>query len=285
MTITFKGEIAGSRQATNSEGSRSYTRAFRLITDSKTDGPYEIGSDVNLPVIGSTYPSDGQAYCNNISIVNSDPWQGWTATYQYSDKRELDEDDPEQDETKISFTGEVYQLPAFRDKDEKAVMNSAGDYFLDPPVTMDDSHLIAKFKTNVKLLPIWVLSYQNAVNSGPITISGLKVAKGLAKMTRLEVSERQKRGNITFFTVSYELHIKKKGHRLEVLDAGLRQRNASGGLEDILNDPPGDVEPVTQPVPLDGQGKVITNPTPANSQYRYFYLYPELDFTVLPGVS
>ena len=91
MTVTLKEEIGEARHATNDQGSRSYTRAFRLETSLQSEDAWDVGSHAGLPVIGDTFPSDARAYCHNIDIDNSDPWKGWIATYEYSDKRQITE--------------------------------------------------------------------------------------------------------------------------------------------------------------------------------------------------
>jgi hypothetical protein len=47
----------------------------------------------------------------------------------------------------------------------------------------------------------------------------------------------------------------------------------------------GDTEEVTQPVPLDGAGDVLADPTPSTAIFGNFTIYDELDFSALPGVA
>jgi len=283
MTVTYLGELHSSRAAENNLGKRTYTRAFRLESDNKADSAYDVGSNASLPVIGSVYPDDAAAYVQTISIANSDPWKGWTATYQYSTERQIDQTDPENDEVLVSWTSEIYQEPVFKDNAGNGIMNSAGDIFVEPLPTRDNAHLIAKLRANVQSVPTWVIDYQNAVNSGPITIGGLAVAVGLAKMQRIEIGEKETRGLLTFYQLSFEIHIHKDGWKLEPLDAGFRIRDAANKLVAIENE--GDNDTTTTPVQLNGLGKVQNNPTPANAVFLEFKVYPELDFTVLPGVT
>ena len=283
MTVTYLGEQDSSRAAENNLGKRSYTRAFKLETDSKTDTAYDVGSHASLPVIGSVYPADTAAYVQSISIACVDGYKAWVATYQYSTERQIDQTDPDNDEVLVSWTSEIYQEPVFKDTSGNGILNSAGDTFTEPLPARDAAHLIAKIRKNVQAIPAWVLSYQNAVNSMAITIGGLSIAAGLAKMQRIEIGEREKRDTLTYYQISFEIHVHKDGWKLEPLDIGFRERNTAGKLVDIKNE--GDSEVPTTPVMLDGAGKVLNNPTPATAVYREFVVYPELDFTSLPGVT
>lgn len=283
MTVTYMGELDSARSAKNTRGKRSYTRAFRLETDSRSDSAYTVGSHASLPVIGSIHPDDPAAYVDDISIDNTDPWKGWTATYQYTTERSFDQSDPENDEVLVSWTSEIYQEPVFKDNNGNAILNSAGDYFLDPVPARDASHLIARIRKNVTSIPIWVLTYQNAVNNSAISIAGLPVAAGQAKLQRIDIGERQKRGNSIFYEIAFEIHLHANGWKLEPLDAGFRRKDDEGKRVQITND--GDNEPVTSPALLNGEGGLLSNPSPVTAVYGDFDVYPERNFSILPGIA
>ena len=286
MTVTYKGEIHTSRKGKNTQGVRSYSRTFRLVTDTKADGVFDVGSHSSLPVIGDNFPGDLYAYCSTLSVECTDGFSGWTVTADYTTTTStIDRINPADNGEKISWSSEIYQEPVFIDTQDppEAVLNSAGDLFLDPSPTRDASHLIARVKKNVTSVPSWILQYQNAVNSGAITIGGLSIGAGLAKVQRIEIGEGQIFGTATFYPLSLEIHIHKDGWRLKPLDAGFRKRNADGDLVVIVNK--GDTEEVTQPVPLDGAGDVLADPTPSTAIFGNFTIYEELDFSALPGVA
>lgn len=282
MTVTYLGEIDGDRKAQNRLGVRSYTRAFKLESDDKTDSAYDVGSNASLPVIGSTYADDTQAYCQTLSVDNTDPWKGWTVTAEYSTERTIDSTDPANDEVLVSFTSEIYQAPVFADTSGNAILNSAGDYFIDPVPHRDISDFIAKVRANVQSVPTWVLSKQNNVNSGQITVGGLVIAAGKAKLQRIEIGERQRRNDIDFYQLSFELHCREGGWLLEPLDAGFREIE-SGALVQIKN--AGDEEEPNSPVPLDGSGVSLAAPTPSTAVFGSFTVYTTSDLTTLPGIT
>lgn len=281
MTITLKGEDVTARTATNTKGVRSYTRAFKLETTDKTDGPFAIGSTSGLPRIGSVHPEDSGAWCTTLRVDNFAPYKGWRVTAEYSSEMELAEN-PTNDPALIRWDSEQFQKPAIFDYNGEAIVNSAGDPF-DPPNMMDDSRRVVTVTKNLASVPAWILTYQDAINSGPFTIDGVSVATGLAKMQRVAVSERQTRNGTSFRTVDFTIHLQKNGWKLEPLDAGFREREATGTppeLKNIKN--PNDDELPGAPVPLDGSGRQLADPTPANCVFLDFDVYEPKDFSILP---
>ncbi len=284
MTITYLGERHA--PATNTKGARSYTRSFKLITSAKTERAYHVGSHASLPVIGEVHPDDAGAWCTTLQVDPSDPWKGWTVTAEYSTERELAEI-PTSDPAEITWGSEQFQKAAITNYAGEAIVNSAGDPF-DPPIMIDDSRPYVTVSKNLATVPTWVMTYQDAVNSASFIVDGVTVGAGLAKMQNISVSPKQSRNGTSFRTVTFTIHLQKQGWLSKVLDAGFRQIVDSGsgsgsgspGLENIRN--LGDDELPAAPVPLDGAGRALENPTPANAVYRYDTVYETKDFSALP---
>lgn len=298
MTVIYHGEDYSARSGQNDTGTRSYTRVFKLETTLKTEDVFAVGSHASLPVIGSVYgytdssgvfvPRDPFAYCTSLSVACVGGWKQWTVTAQYKvstgEEEEPPEENPENDPPTITFSSEIYQEPVFRDVNNNSIMNSAGDMFVDPSPMRDAAHLIIKAKKNYLKAPSWCLTYQNSVNASAFTIAGLSVAKQLARITRFELSEKKVRGDYTYRELSFELHVHRDGWRPQILDAGLMQVDP----EDDQNRIPctdADNEAVTSPVALNGSGQQLNNPSPGTSHFKEFQIYPEVDFSILPGVS
>jgi hypothetical protein len=196
MTITMHGIIPESRSAKNSKGVKTYSQTYHLTTDSKTDDQYDIGSHPDLPVLGSTFASDADAYCIDVSPKCVSGYVHWNVTVEYSSERELAED-PTDDPALTEWDGDQYQRPLVVDEDGKVVCNSAGDLF-DPPVMVDDSRLMSVTTKNLASIPTWIMNYSNAVNSDAFTLDGFSVAIGQAKMLRPKISKPQFRNGIAF---------------------------------------------------------------------------------------
>lgn len=277
MTTTLKEEISSGRTARNSKGARTYTRKFRVTSNDKTDGPFEVGSTSGLPLIGSAHPEDANAFCIELTVENTEPYAGWTVTANYSDERTID-DNPTDDAASISWGSEQFQKPAVFDLSGKLIVNSAGDPF-DPPAMMDDSRRVVTVEKNLAVVPSWILDYQDAVNSDVFSVDGISIGIGRAKIQNVTVSPRQRRNGTTFRTVNFTIHLQRDGWLLDILDAGFR-RKVSGGRENIKNS--GDGESPTAPVPLDGSGQPIGDPTPTNCVFLQFAVYKTRAFSSLP---
>jgi len=279
MTITYKGEIPAGRSAKNSLGIRTYQRQFRLVTDSRSDGPYEIGSNANLPSIGSVHPEDASAWCRELTVDNDEPYTGWIVTANYSSERELSET-PTSDPAFVTWDSEQFQKPAIQDKDGDAVVNSAGDFF-DPPAMMDDSRRVVTVQKNLTAVPTWILDYQDAVNSDQFTVDGVTIAIGTAKMQRVSVGAEDIRNGTTFRQVTFTMHLQRDGWDMQILDAGFRRIDPGDSTKRIAISLDDGTEPTT-PALLDGSGGLLSNPTPANAVFKTFSVYKTRTFSSLP---
>lgn len=276
MTVTYIGESPLDSEAVNDLGVRSYTRGFWLSTTSKTEGPYTVGSNGSLPVIGSVHPEDSTAYCRRLSVKRAAGWRLWKVVAEYSNEYALNTT-ATSDPAIITWSTEQFQKPAVFDTSGDAILNSAGDYF-DPPAMIDDSRRIVTVQKNVAAVPSWLLTYQDAVNNDTFSVGGVSIAIGQAKMQSVSVSSQQVRGATTFYQVTFTMHFQKNGWKLSLLDAGYRRKD--GTQRKIITNSDGTLP--TMPVPLDGSGAVLSNPTPATAVYREFTVYETKAFSSLP---
>ena len=277
MAVEYIGESPSGRSAQNTKGARTYVRKFLLRTTTQADGPYAVGSNASLPIIGNAHPEDANAFCVSLQVENTAPWAGWTVTANYSDERTID-DTPTDDAASISWGSEQFQKPAVFDLSGNLIVNSAGDPF-DPPAMMDDSRRVVTVEKNLAVVPTWILDYQDAVNSDAFTVDGVSIGIGKAKMQNVTVSPRQRRNGTIFRTVTFTIHLQRDGWLLDILDAGFREK-VSGGRRNIKNN--GDGESPTAPVPLDGNGLPIDDPTPTNCVFLQFAVYKTRAFSSLP---
>lgn len=279
MTITYKGEDPLGRSAQNLKGVRTYTRAFLFTADAEEDA-WDVGSHPNAPVIGSAYRD---AWCISSSPACVSGRDGWKITAQYSSEIQLNED-PTQDAAKVRVYTEQFQKVLQTDINGNSVCNSAGDPF-DPPIMVDDSRRVITVQKNMATHPSWILSYQDAVNSDSFTVKGQTYAAGKGKVQRVDIGDEQSRNSITYYVVSFEIHLQKNGWIVSQLDAGFRELQAGSGsgvgsLVNIVN--PGDGLQPSAPVPLGGNGVSLANPSFTNNVFLNFTAYEQLPFSVLP---
>jgi len=276
MTVTYIGENHGS--ASNERGSRSYTLIFRLSTTLKSESAFDVGSHASLPVIGQAHPDDPFAFCTTLTPDPTDPWRGWTVTAQYSDARTLSED-PTSDGAVVTWSSEQFQRPAVFDRNGNFIVNSAGDPF-DPPLMMDDSRRVVTVQKNLAFVPDWILDYQDAVNSDAFTVDNVAIGVGLAKIQSVTVGEVQRRNGTAFRSVTFTIHLQRDGWLMRPLDAGFRELTYAGELINIKN--PGDDELPGAPVPLDGSGAALANPSFTTCVFLPFEVYATRAFASLP---
>jgi hypothetical protein len=283
VTVTYRGEIHDQRKASNKQGKRSYTRVFLLTTDSRSDGAFTVGSNVSLPVIGSAFPDDANAVCKSIDVACVDGFTKWHVTCNYDDTYQV-ESTPTNDETRISWSSEIFQREAWKDKDGDGVLNSAGDPF-NPPVMRDDARTVCRIVQNASSVPTYVLTYPNCVNSTSFTIDGVSVAARYAKISNVGVSEERRRNGTVYREVTIEMHIRNETWDFEILDAGFREFDPADSTKRILitND---DGTDITEPACLDGSGAKVATPTPANAVFGTFRVYTELNYVgTIPGCT
>jgi hypothetical protein len=273
MTVTYLEEMASGRTAKNSKGVRTYQAQFKLTTSEQTDRPYDVGSHPSLPYIGMPHPDDPYAWCTDLSIDPSDPWSGWTATATWTTEREVTQN-PTSEPAVITWSSDQYQKPAVVDNDDYLIVNSAGDPF-DPPAMMDDSRISVTVVKNVSATPAWVLQYHNAVNSNAFTIDGISIAAGVAKIQSISISELMWRGAYSYKVLSYTMALRYEGWILYLLDAGMRKISGSTRVS---------IPNADAPVPLNGLGQPIAEPTFLNAVYGQFNVYRSLSFASLPIV-
>jgi len=277
MAIVSVQEITGAQAALNEKFERTYTRKFRVITDSALVGAAAVGNAVP-PVIGSSYltatESDLGAFCNSIQPVqDSDNPRVWEVTVEYGPQEPGDEN-PLNRPLEISWSFAQFTRVCDRDINGHALLNSAGDFF-DPPPEIDDSRPVLTIVRNeASFDPAQAIDYQDAVNSD----SFLGFAAGTAKVMGIS-SSLQFESNIFFWKTSYEFQFRRDGWKLSVLDQGRYKTNHkpipekdSGGNDMVGTH-------VSDPVPLDGSGNPLTNPTPSTAVFREFDVYKQRAFS------
>ena len=287
MSVYDAAEIHNGRdgddEVAQRKGVSRYTRVFRVTTTANTDAAAVVLAA--MPRLGAVYPGNPRAFLLRRRARNeSFSKRVWIVTLAYSTEKELQED-PLADPAETEWNTEQFQRPVFKNKAGQGILNSAGDP-PDPPAQRDDSRITAVTNKNLPTVPAWILAYRDAVNDAAFVLDGIAIPKGIAKMQAVRVSKWQERNDIRFRVVTMTMHFADTDDvdwPITFLDQGFREKIA-GKLFNIKNDPPpnGDGEEVTAPVPLDGNGVKLANPTPANAVFNDEYVYDLLDFSVLP---
>lgn len=229
MAVTFHGVT--NRSAQNNAGRRTYSVTFRLSTNDKADGPFAVGSHPDLPVIGSLWPEDPTAYCQSLSVENSDPWRGWHVTANYTDERtygtalgsgssggnpgsgtssnpykaEGGSTDPNYDEVLISWSGHTYEEVITNDATGNPIVNTAFDPFSEPTTREVTDAICTVNYRSTDGVPNEVLVLQNKTNAAAVEIDDRVFAARSLRMQNLTVGPREFRNGQSFRNVSYQL--------------------------------------------------------------------------------
>ena len=276
MTVTYLGPLPDGETATADLGVRRYTRQFGLHA-SANEGPFVVGSNANLPVIGSLHYDDPSARCRSLQLSRASGKDkcNWIATANY-DTQVAYEINPLSDPADIQWSGDNFEEAAVFDRFGYACLNSAGDPLQD--LFRERSRRVVTIIKNVASVPDWIITAEDAVNSSEFVIDGFAVPAGKAKLSAPQLGRWETRNNVRFRQMTMTIKLNKDGWISQPLDAGYRYRSGNSRL--LITNSDGTVP--TNPVPLNGGGQVLDNPTPSTAVFRNFDLYPQLNFNTLP---
>jgi hypothetical protein len=192
----------------------------------------------------------------------------------------------------IKPTGGSRDRAIHKDRNDEAILNTAGD-----PVaqSIEDNTIGLSVTANVAIdsgVEAAVVALRNKVNDSPISIGNWNIGTNKARVFfgGNFLSEVKRRNDIPYYEFTYEILIDERdSHKGVPLNAGFRQRvevPGSLGAEFaqktiVLRD---GSEP-SDPVPLDTDGVVITDPRPDTVIFLEIEKYEEADFSILPGVN
>ena len=302
MTVTSIGEVwPGREYRAAAPDDTSAVRQWLAKTDNKWDTAVTV---INYGIANGYFPERFSPHPDNAYLTarelraqqKSDTPLAWDVFCIYQ-TNPVSQDDIDKDKqpnpllrpAKVRWGSARYQKPIIKDADGQAIVNSAGDYF-DPPPEIDTSRWTATIMKNVAAVPAWLLDYQDCLNDSSITVGGLVVPRGAAKLMQIEISEQQVENDINFYVLTFTLEflpVQERGvsnWKLSLLNQGYRQLVAGEQRDIMVPDPDDEAikRRATSPVLLDLDGTVLQNPSPSTAVFLDFFPYPEKDFTVLP---
>lgn len=284
----------------------TYSRSWLVLTNANGDNAKTVFDNASAPKIGSAHNTHAAAKCirRSASPKEKGTKQAWLFVAHYSTEFDIAEN-PLNDPAKTEWSTETFQTVVSEDIDGDAILNSAGDPF-DPPAQKDDSRWTSITRKNVvNSVPPWIFAYQDGVNSDSYTIDGKLIAAGEAKVSAIHLGVTQERNEIEYRVLTVTIHYRGEGDDagssgygsgsgadeiepwdLSLLDAGMREIGGAGSAGDDLRNITnvGDGEPVTAPVPLDGNGQKLDDPTPTNSVFLQFEVYRKRAFALIEAM-
>lgn len=282
MAVIFAAEKAEQRTATgNSDGSRTYTRLFWVVTDSAADGPQSVAGSGFVP-----FPFDVYIAGNDIDIgaraqsvtplqPTMDPTY-WEVRVEYSSQAIQEIQNPLARPTDIAWGFQVYQKAIIKDINGNPIVNKANKQF-DPVPEIDDCRPTLTFTKNLATFdPSLAYSYVNSINA----TAWYGGASQTWKCMNIASSQQIENG-VYFYPTTFEFQYHYETWKLFILNAGIDQ--LSGGKHEpcTYQTGPFSGQPVTEPVPLDNNGAQITSPTFSNMVILSFDVYRQQEFNNL----
>lgn len=259
------------------DGSREYERVFNVLSDDPNESAATVRTASGLPLPGAVYPDDAAAYVIDRSARQPDESTLlWEVTVTYAFQVEEPEDPLDMNPV-IRWESGLYTRAIHRDKDGDAITNSAGDFF-DPPSMAEFPVAQVTVTKNLTAVPSAILTIIGAVNTDAFTIDGVSVGIGNARISAVSISEVKIEQETAFRQVTLGIELRNGGWKLARLDEGLRIKDGTELKDIIVKDEDGNEERASSPLPLDGAGGRLSDPTPANAEFREFDIHQELAF-------
>lgn len=249
-----------------------------------------------FPREGYSYPGLPSCTCRKINCETTDKSGIYSIKAAYSDENAGEkgekptDDNPLLDRPIIKPVAGMTSKAMTRDRDNKAILNSAGDPIIQ---SMEDNTIGFQIQANIASVPLWILDLRNTCNAGGIIVAGLPIPPEMARFVLPSgwLSELKNRNGISYYEFSFELLIDERDrHWGYPMDAGFRAIKAVEDKDGIPRDKltailEDDGSEPSDPVPLDGEGRRLEDPTPETTVFRIVKKYATADYSVLPGVN
>lgn len=278
MAVIFCAEKAEQRTGTgNSDGTRSYTRLFWVVTNSAADGPQTVGLSGFVPQVYDVYiaGNDIDIGARVQSVTPIQPTMDatyWEVRVEYSSQAASEIQNPLARPTDISWGFQVYQRPVIKDINNKLIVNAAKQLF-DPLPEIDDCRPTLTFTKNLASFDASLAyTYVNSINATP-WYSG---AAQTWKCMNIASSQQQENG-IFYWPTTFEFQYHSETWKLVVANYG-RSYLAAGFL---IEGKDNNGNPVSDPFPLDSSGGILLSPTANNINYLQFDVYQQQEFNNL----
>jgi hypothetical protein len=205
----------------------------------------------------------------------------WVVRVEY-DTEMPEEEDPFDRPPEYSWTFAQFQKVAALDINGNAIVNSAGQYF-DPPIEIDDSRPVLTIVRNeIYFNPAIAIAYQDAINSEWFFgfAPGVVKVANISAVSQVEDDYPSAGNKFYYWKVTYEFMMRRGGWTLQLLDQG-RFKISAVADGDVMLEPirDADLQPVTDPLPLNGSGQPIDEPGPTNCVFLPYQVYQALPFT------
>lgn len=274
------------RLTVNSDGRvvRTHTRRYRVLSDILID-PFEALAELGLEAY-EPHEADSAASVRSIDIEeeltrsSSDSTHyTYLATIEWSTEMpEPRGEDPLSEPPRSRWSGIDVSKAVYKDREGRAILNTAGDYFFDPSLEATIVHPVLTISRNEPtFVPAFVFAYAGTINSAEFYGAPPRTLKMKSPAAESDYYNGQ-----VYWKVTYEFELNLNEWQPEVLNQGLREK-AIGPT--TYRRPILDKEsrrPITDPVPLNQGGQPVPlEDLPDNAVFLRPEILLERDFNEL----
>lgn len=281
MAVVSVREIWDGRNASLDEaGERTYSRHFRVITDSMLTAQISVGNAPGIPRRFDFYVdpdgyADTGALCRKVTVDQTEDPFVWLVHAEYASKLSVEPsrgaEEPLDRPAEVEWGQTKFTRPLERDAiDDSPLVNKAGDPF-DPVPEVEECRLTLKITRNqLAYSPLVALTYTNTTNK----TAWLGFGSNAAKCTGITAKRAYEKG-LYYWVVTYEFEFQLDGWRMLVLNQGYRELNDDGERVRIIEN---GMVPAA-PSLLDDEGRRLDRD--AQPTYVLVDAYKESDFNLL----
>jgi len=298
MAITVSERYEGRTSKVGKHLMREHTREF-VAQSTANERSWAVAQASGVPVIGDSHPEDAASLCVDVAVSPGGDPSVWGVQCKYTNDlpdADIADDDATSSQqpgtpassssgSQESWSFEEHSRYVGQDRDDKPILNTAGDRYEDPVEIVDcfPTLTISKNKASFDVSDAYL--YNNAVNSD--TFRGAEPGTLRVKIT----ATQQFANDEHFWATTYTFRYNPNGWQPTILEAGLYQLAYIKMAEvdhtpcTVVGKAPFDSEPVDHPVPLDDRGKQI-DPTrlsdiPSPALYTTWNVLEELPYSNL----
>lgn len=210
-----------------------------------------------IPNIYDSHPYDSRVYCESKDVDVVGPCL-FKVIVNYRSPLNKDTGKPITpllEEPRWTWTFATSNEPFDRDEDGNPITNSSDEAW-DPPVTKDYYDLVLHIeRSEAAFNPILAYQYKGAINSD--VFLGFPIGKVLCAVWD---ADKAQAGDLIYYKVTYEFHIRFDGWKLKLIDKGFREKDGENedGTPAYLPIVNADGTISSQPALLNGSGKKLT---------------------------
>lgn len=273
MAVTSSNEIRY-RTSIEEDGTRTYGITYLVQVDDPDTSPILVRNSVGWD-LWDVHSDDAKAYVTSKTAEQtSDDGLTWevNVSFGYIER-------PESPIGKVTYSWSQGSKPTAIDYDiaGNAIVNSVGDPFLES-IEKESKFPVLTITRNEITSPQAYMSYTNCVNADTF----LTWPAGTVRINGVSGDQQTDPEYGDYWVNRYEFEFRPGGYTLSLLDQGLRAKDGDGKVKHIVG---ADLEEVTEPVLLNGEGKEL-NPLVDGVRPDEENLNPpvRLTFTIYPSV-